>query len=145
MIVDMDVVKLPRYSIIGKYTRFEEHVLNELKDAKQSVISSFTDNSSSRKNYLLWAAPGSGKTFFAQQIAAAQSDICEYHEINLAKFDQDEFDSSLTDLTQRSTPVLCLIDEIDAKLWGKKAHRGTDQGPAPISVPHPDETYLCVG
>lgn len=115
MIVDMEVVKLSRYSIVGKYTRYEEHVLNELKDAKLSITSSIAYESSSRKNYLLWAAPGSGKTFFAQQIAAAQSDVCEYHEINLAKFDKDEFDSSLSELTQSSTPFLCLIDEIDAK------------------------------
>jgi hypothetical protein len=120
MIAEMDVVKLPRYSIVGKYTRFEEHVLNELKDAKQSIVSSISDQSASRKNYLLWAAPGSGKTFFAQQIAEAQSDLCEYHEINLAKFDQEEFESALASLTQSSSPVLCLVDEIDAKpkeLW----------------------------
>ena len=115
MIADMDIVKLPRYSIVGKYTRYEEHVLNELKDAKQSITSSIADRSSSRKNYLLWAAPGSGKTFFAQQIAAAQADNCEYHEINLAKVREDEFESSLSAMAAASTPLLCLIDEIDAK------------------------------
>jgi hypothetical protein len=115
MIVDMEVVKLSRYSIVGKYTRYQEHVLNELKDARQSISASLTQESSSRKNYMLWAAPGSGKTFFAQQIAAANRDICEYQEINLAKLDKDEFDSLLSELTQSTTPTLCLIDEIDAK------------------------------
>jgi hypothetical protein len=115
MIADMDVVKLPRYSIVGEYTRYEEHVLNDLKDAKQSIISSLADPTSSRKNYLIWAAPGSGKTFFAQQISAAQREDTEYHEINLAKTRQDEFESSLSTMADSTTPLLCLVDEIDAK------------------------------
>jgi hypothetical protein len=115
MIAEMDVVKLPRFSIVGKYTRYEEHVLNELKDAKQSIITSLGDTSSSRKNFMIWAAPGSGKTFFAQQIAAAQAENCDYHEINLAQVRQDEFASALSTITESSHRVLCLIDEIDAK------------------------------
>lgn len=115
MIVDMNVVKLSRYSIVGKYTRYQEHVLNELKDAKQNIVSGLVSGSTSRANYLLWAAPGSGKTFFAQQIATAHSESCEYVEINLAKLDKDEFDLALSKLMQSTTPTLCLIDEIDAK------------------------------
>src|SRR3990172_6827599 len=111
----MDVVRLQRYTIVGKYTRFEEHVLNELKDAKQRIMAALSDRSPSRKNYLIWAAPGSGKTFFAQQIAAANRDICQYLEINLAKAGQAEFERSLSELTDRKTSVLCLIDEVDAK------------------------------
>ena len=115
LIAEMDIVKLPRYSIVGDYTRYEEHVLNDLKDAKQSILSSLADQSSSRKNYMIWAAPGSGKTFFAQQIAAAQVEQNEYHEINLAKTQQEEFESSLSTIAESTTPILCLIDEIDAK------------------------------
>lgn len=115
LIAEMDIVKLPRYSIVGDYTRYEEHVLNDLKDAKQSILSSLADQSSSRKNYMIWAAPGSGKTFFAQQIAAAQVEQNEYHEINLAKTQQEEFESSLSTIAESATPILCLIDEIDAK------------------------------
>ena len=115
MIAEMDIVKLPRYSIVGKYMRYEEHVLNELKDGKQSITAAVADKSSSRKNYLIWGAPGSGKTFFAQQIAAALSDITEYSEINLAKVREDEFEASLSMMAESPTPLLCLIDEIDAK------------------------------
>ncbi|UCE00996.1 MAG: AAA family ATPase [Chloroflexota bacterium] len=115
MIAGMDIVKLPRYAIVGKYTRFEEQVLNELKDAKQSIVSSLADVSSSRKNFLIWAAPGSGKTFFAQQIAAAQGQKFDYREINLAQVREGEFVASLAALVQSSNPLLCLIDEIDAK------------------------------
>jgi hypothetical protein len=115
MVAEMDIVKLPRYSIVGQYTRYEEHVLNDLKDAKQSILSSLADKSSARKNYMIWAAPGSGKTFFAQQIAAAQAIESEYHEINLAKTQQDEFESSLNTMAASSNSLLCLIDEIDAK------------------------------
>jgi len=49
------------------------------------------------------------------RIAAAQADICEYHEINIAQYRQDEFAGSLSSMTASSSPLLCLIDEIDAK------------------------------
>jgi DNA replication protein DnaC len=115
MIAEMDTIKLPRYSIVGKYTRYEEHVLNELKDARQSIVSSLTGNIASRKNYLIWAAPGSGKTFFANQIAHSQSETCHYKEINLAKVNKAEFNTLLSELLEVQSPTLCLIDEVDAK------------------------------
>lgn len=55
------------------------------------------------------------KDGFPQQIAAAQTNSCDYHEINLAQVRQDEYTSALSAAADSSAPVLCLIDEIDAK------------------------------
>lgn len=111
----LDVVKLSRYRIVGSYTRFEESALNTLKDAKQNILAGIERSGQKRENHLIWAAPGSGKTFFVQEIARSLQDKCAYVEINLAKTNQDEFRASLEGGMSSSQPHLYLVDEIDAK------------------------------
>ena len=115
MIAKMDVIKLSRYQIVGNYTRYEEQALNELKDAKLNIFAAVQDSIPTRKNFLIWAAPGSGKTYFAQQIADFLSDTCRYFELNLAKLNEGELNAQLSSITNSPDPSLCLIDEIDSK------------------------------
>ena len=115
MITKMDIIKLSRYQIVGNYTRYEEAVLNELKDAKLNIFAAIQDTAPTRKNFLIWAAPGSGKTYFAQQIAEYMADQCHYYELNLAKLNQNEMEAHLQSIADSPDPVLCLIDEIDSK------------------------------
>jgi hypothetical protein len=68
-----------------------------------------------RNNYLIWAAPGSGKTYFVEQVATSLQDTV-YREINLARCDEAEFGEALREVEVESRRrVLCLIDECDAK------------------------------
>jgi hypothetical protein len=115
MVTEMDVVKLSRYKIVGNYTRYEEQVLNELKDAKLNIMAAVQESTHARKNFLIWAAPGSGKTYFAQQIAAFLGEGPRYFELNLAELSEAEFESQLTSMAGLPEPILCLFDEIDAK------------------------------
>jgi len=66
---NLDTVRLHKYQVVGKYTHFEETVLNSLKDAKQKILAGFEIRDQKRDNHLIWAAPGSGKTYFVEQIA----------------------------------------------------------------------------
>ena len=113
LISSLDEVVLSRYSVIGHYSRYEEPIKNSLKDIKQKIIEGFERPIRKRKNHLIWAPPGTGKTYFVEQIAEASSVV--YHEINLAKFKEQEFDSCLTKIRNIKKPSLCFIDEIDAK------------------------------
>lgn len=115
MVAQMDTVKLSRYRVVGGYTRYEEGVLNSLKDTRNSLVAAIHEPNPGRKNYLIWAAPGSGKTYFAQQVAGSLSDQCSYVEINLAKYEQEDFRLALSNLVRASEPTITLIDEIDAK------------------------------
>jgi hypothetical protein len=115
MIGEMESVRLSRFRVVGEYTRYEEQVLNELKDIRFKIEEAFVEQDGARKNYLIWAAPGSGKTFFAQQVASALADNCEYTEINLVKVEKAEFVGLLAELAQGSRPAFCLVDEIDAQ------------------------------
>ena len=114
LIAGLDTVRLSRYRVVGRYTRFEPAILNELKDARNRVVSGLEHRSHHRENHLVWAAPGSGKTFFVEQIAGALGAKVDYHEINLAKLDEYGFDTVLRDAIETSKPTLILVDEIDA-------------------------------
>jgi pimeloyl-ACP methyl ester carboxylesterase len=111
----LDWVVLSRYRVVGDYTRYEETVRNTLKDVRHKMATGFDRPSRKRENYLVWAAPGSGKTYFVQQVAASLPPTVRYQECNLAKCSREEFLSSLAQLDAENESCLCLIDEVDAK------------------------------
>ena len=111
----LDWLALSRYRVVGDYTRHEETVRNTLKDVRHKIAAGFDSPGRKRENYLVWAAPGSGKTYFAQQVAASLPHTIRYQECNLAKCDSEEFLACLSQLGAESKPCLCLIDEVDAK------------------------------
>ena len=115
LIEKLDEVVLSRYQVIGSYTRYEEGVRNTLKDARARIAAGCLQPSRKRENHLIWAAPGSGKTYFVQQISASLPSTIRYQELNLAKCGEQEFRSGLTGFDCQDSPYLCLIDECDAK------------------------------
>lgn len=114
LIAELDTVRLSRYRVVGNYTRFGALVLNELKDARNRIVGGIEYHSRHRENHLVWAAPGSGKTYFVEQIAASLDDDVDYHEVNLAKLEAPTFDHALAAATTGDRPTLCLVDELDA-------------------------------
>jgi hypothetical protein len=114
-IAALDWVVLSRYRVVGDYTRYEETVRHTLKDVRHKIASGFDRPSRKRENYVIWAAPGSGKTYFVQQVAASVPQPIRYQECNLAKCSREEFLAGLGQLDAESKPCLCLIDEVDAK------------------------------
>ena len=111
----LDWVALSRYRVVGDYTRYEETARNTLKDVRHKIAAGFDRPSRKRENYLVWAAPGSGKTYFVQQVASSLPQTIRYQECNLAKCNREEFLTGLGQLDAESKPCLCLIDEVDAK------------------------------
>ncbi len=111
----LDIVKLSRYCVIGNYTRFEESALNSLKDAYQNIMIGFLNPEPRRDNHMIWAAPGSGKSYFVQQIARTLGDCCSYVELNMAKISEAEFHAAMQEISASQQPILCLLDEIDAR------------------------------
>ncbi len=115
LIAKLDEILLSRYRVVGKYTRYDEGVRNILKDARTRIAAGCLQPSRKRENHLIWAAPGSGKTYFAQQIAASLPGTIRYQELNLAKCSEEDFRVGLSALGCKDGPCLCLIDECDAK------------------------------
>ena len=111
----VDAVALSRYRVVGAYTRFDEGVRHALKDARRRILSGLASTGRKRENHLLWAPPGSGKTFFVQQTVASAAAALPFVELNLARCDEREFRDGLGALAAIDGPCLCLVDEVDAK------------------------------
>ncbi|MFC1946486.1 alpha/beta fold hydrolase [Chloroflexota bacterium] len=132
IISGMDWIALPRYHVVGNYTRYDESVRNSLKDIRQNISSAFDRPISKRENHIIWAAPGSGKTYLVQQIAASLSGKICYSELNLARCSEQDFLYGLDQLYTTDVPYLCLIDEVDAKPG--------EPWPYEVLLPHLDAT-----
>ena len=115
LIGSLDVVVLSRYRVVGDYMRFDEVVRNTLTDARQKISAGLKSQGRTRENHLIWAAPGTGKTYFVEQVAASLPASIRYLELNLAKHDQRGFLAGLGELDDSANPSLCFVDEIDAK------------------------------
>lgn len=115
IIEKMDAIHLQRYRIVGNYARYEEDVLNALKDAKNNIVGGMETAGTRRNNHLIWAAPGTGKTYFVQEIAKLLGDECSYKELNLAKGTEESFREDLESLLESDETWLCLIDEVDSQ------------------------------
>jgi hypothetical protein len=114
LLAGFDVAALSRYLIVGDYARFDDDVRNRLADARQRIRAGLVHPTGNRENHLVWAAPGSGKTFFVQQIAE-ELDGTRYVELNLAGLSEDEFRAALADGVAGGDSCLVLVDEVDAK------------------------------
>jgi len=89
------------------------HVREQLKDARLRIAEACAHPAKRRDNHLLWAAPGSGKTYFVEQVAASLPEV-GYAELNLAKLPEADFRAGLAQAIAGG-PTICLIDEVDAK------------------------------
>ncbi|MFP5342319.1 MAG: adenylate/guanylate cyclase domain-containing protein [Candidatus Limnocylindria bacterium] len=106
-------VRMDDYAVVGSYMRFGEGVREQLKDARVRIAEACAQPAKRRDNHLLWAAPGSGKTYFVEQVAASLPAVA-YVELNLAKLPEAGFREGLAQATAGG-PTICLIDEVDAK------------------------------
>lgn len=114
LISGLEGVTLSRYWVVPGYVRFDETVRQALKDARQQIVAGLNAPARTRENHLIWAPPGSGKTYFVQQVVASLSGPSEYCELNLAASLEEEFVGAMRHLKARA-PCLCLVDEIDAR------------------------------
>jgi tetratricopeptide (TPR) repeat protein len=115
LLLGLSELTLSRYGVVGKYTRYEETARNLLKDLRQKLVAAFESPAPKHENYLLWAPPGSGKTFFVKQVSERLKPKVAYREINLAETDEAAFRGALSELERADGPGLCFVDEVDSK------------------------------
>jgi len=98
LLAGLTVATLSSYRVVGSYVRYDQAARNLLKDARQKIVAAFHGASTRRENYLVWAAPGSGKTYFVQELAASLKQVAGYRELNFAELTESTFRSALSDL-----------------------------------------------
>ena len=108
-------VALSHYKVVGNYTRHDERARNLLKDLKQKIVSGLESSTPKHENYLVWAPPGSGKTFFVNQIADALGKNVRYSEVNLAETDEPAFRRFMSIQDKLDGPSLLFVDEADSR------------------------------
>jgi predicted ATPase len=113
LVAGLSSVRMDDYAVVGSYMRFGERVREQLKDARVRIADACATPARRRDNHLLWAAPGSGKTYFVEQVAASLPEV-DYVELNLAKLTETGFRDGLAKAIAGG-PTICLIDEVDAK------------------------------
>jgi KaiC/GvpD/RAD55 family RecA-like ATPase len=114
MLSELNDLRLSRYRVVGSYTRYDESVRNLLKDLNQKIATGL-ESGQGNENYLLWAPPGSGKSFFVQQVHESLGDRVKYYELNFGEMDEQKLRSTLLRMEESDMPSLCLIDEVDSR------------------------------
>jgi phosphoserine phosphatase len=109
-----EIMDLDKYTVVGGYRRFNQNVRADLIKLCQQITTSLTSQSSGRQNYLICAAPGSGKTYFIEEIANSLGGKIKFIAIDLSKDNQEAVRRKLDDVTGE-TACLCMIDEIDGR------------------------------
>jgi hypothetical protein len=111
----LDSLDLGKKTVVGDYRRFDAKTISGLRDWAQRIKRGLITKTKEDHNFLIWAAPGTGKSFFIQQIAASLGDSVIYSEINFAALGQPEIEQRINDIKNAAKPVLVLYDEIDAR------------------------------
>lgn len=107
-------LRLGQLTVVGRYRRFDERVRNELRIWVSRMRQPLEHRTHARENFLIWAAPGSGKSFLIEQLAKELTNV-KFVEINVAKQTLEAIAGQLASIESSDQPVLCMLDEIDAK------------------------------
>ncbi len=110
-----DAIDLTKYTVVGGYRRFNQSVRAQLLKLSQQIITSLSDKPLGRQNYLICAAPGSGKSYFIQEIAKSVCNKIKFVEIDLSKDSEKIVRSKLEKVGIDEYSRLCMIDEIDGR------------------------------
>lgn len=115
LLVGLDSLALSRFRVAGDYVRFDERARNLLKDFRQKVVTGLKTSTPTRENFLVWAPPGGGKTFFVKQLAVQMGPSVRLCETDVASMEEERFRSRLSELDQADRTWLCLVDEADSR------------------------------
>ena len=136
LVRSLDELRLEHFVVAGDYVRFDETTRQRLKDLRQLLFGALARHGRHPTNFLLWGAPGSGKTYLIDQIAADGDGVAS-RELNLAALGEAEFRDELRGIAEASSPTVCLIDEVEFEALGTLAVRAPAPRPGagPTHVP----------
>lgn len=108
-------INIAETTVVGDYGRFDERTRNELIDRVRGITRGLKSKNVVHENFLVWAAPGTGKSFLVQQIAKSLGVSVRYIEVNFASLSRPEIHTKLDEVSAATQPTLVLLDEIDAR------------------------------
>lgn len=112
---DMTELRLGTFSVLGNYRRFSNEDRSKLVGLADRIRRPLTEKSHTRENFLIYASPGSGKTFFIEELARTLGSRIKFVAIDLSRDDREACEKKLAAVTQAALPCLCMIDEVDGR------------------------------
>jgi hypothetical protein len=115
LLQDISQIVMKDKEVIGSYLRWDERTVNNLRVRVDQISRGLRDKTSERENFLIWAGPGSGKTFLIEEIARHFGDAVHFVNINFSKDSSDELSLKIEEIKSSTKPTLVLFDEVDAR------------------------------
>jgi len=112
---DLQELRLTAISVLGKYRRFSNEDRANLVGLADRIRRALREKSHTRENFLVSASPGSGKTFFVEELARALGDAITFVAIDLSRDGRDVCEAKLAEVVGSGRPCLCMIDEVDGR------------------------------
>ncbi|MGL4424002.1 MAG: HAD family hydrolase [Gemmataceae bacterium] len=112
---DLNELRLASISVLGKYRRFSNEDRANLVGLADRIRRALREKSQTRENFLVYASPGSGKTFFVEELARTLSDTIKFVPIDLSLNDREACVAKLEEVAGSDRPCLCMIDEVDGR------------------------------
>jgi phosphoserine phosphatase len=112
---DLTELRLGALSVLGKYRRFSNEDRSKLVGLADRIRRPLSVKSHTRENFLICASPGSGKTFFIEELARTLGSGITFVPIDLSRDDREACERKLAAVTGATLPCLCMIDEVDGR------------------------------
>jgi phosphoserine phosphatase len=112
---DLNELRLAAISVLGKYRRFSNEERASLVGLADRIRRALHKKSHTRENFLVYASPGSGKTFFVEELARTLADAITFIPIDLSRDGREACEAKLAEVGSSDRPCLCMIDEIDGR------------------------------
>jgi hypothetical protein len=108
-------LQLRALSVHGKYRRFSNEDRSKLVGLADRIRRPLSEKSHTRENFLIYASPGSGKTFFIEELARTLGSGITFVPIDLSRDDREACERKLAAVAGATLPCLCMIDEVDGR------------------------------
>lgn len=114
-LTNLNELRLAAISVHGKYRRFSNEDRATLVGLADRIRRPLAEKSETRENFLIYASPGSGKTFFIEELARGLVDRVTFVAIDLSRDNREVCEMKLAEVADSLRPCLCMIDEVDGR------------------------------
>lgn len=112
---DLNEIGLAAISVHGKYRRFSNEDRANLVGLADRIRRALVTKSLTRENFLVFASPGSGKTFFVEELARTLANTVTFVPIDLSRDSREACEAKLAQVADSKQACLCMIDEVDGR------------------------------
>jgi phosphoserine phosphatase len=115
ILTDLAKLSLSAFSVHGNYSRFSNEERSSLVGVADRIRRPLVEKSLTRENFLIYGSPGSGKTFFVEELARSLDSTITFVAIDLSRDDRETCERKLAEVVEAKVPCLCMVDEIDGR------------------------------